>query len=126
MPDALGGQRGRQAARALQRAGGVLPPALAADQQQAEAGAQPLQMVAAQVLDVVTGAVEVRLVATLAPGVPALRVVVAAEAEREREAVGALEREVGGVEGAHAAARRDDLGRAVLVAVDEGHDALVD
>ena len=107
--DALLREQGGEALRALQRAGRVLPLALPADEQQADAAAQPLEVVAAGVLEVVDRVVEVRRLAALAPRVPGGRVVVARQAEREREEVGALEREVDRVVGAEADAERRDL-----------------
>src|SRR4051794_7278292 len=94
--DALLGQAPAGQERARQRAGGVLPLALAADQQQADPRAQPLEVVAVEVRDVVDRAVEVALLAALAPAVaPPGRVVGARQAHGEREQVGALEGEVG-------------------------------
>src|SRR5580704_8630371 len=52
---------------ARQRPGGVLPLALAADQQQAELVAQPAEVIAGQVGHVVQRVVEVRFVTPLAP-----------------------------------------------------------
>src|SRR4051812_12736818 len=102
--DVLVAQALGEAQRALERAGRVLPPALAADEQQAHARAQPLEVIAVEVGDVVDGAVEVRLVAALAPGVaPRRRVVAARQAQGERERVGALQREVRRVVAAEAA-----------------------
>ena len=71
--------------------------------------AQPVQVVAVEVLDVVGRVVEVRRVAALAPGVPLVRVVAAGLADRHREQVGPLEREVERVEGAEAAPGRHDV-----------------
>ena len=69
----------------------------------------------AGVLEVVQRVVEVHGLAALAPPAPGRRVVVAREAEGEREQVGALEREVRGVIAAEAAAGRQDLlGRAAV------------
>ena len=65
-----------------------------------------------QVLDVVHRVVEVDGVAALAPA-DDRDVVDAAHADREREEVGALQREVRGVVGAEARAGRDDLAAAV-------------
>ena len=76
--------------------------------------AQPVEVVAAEVRDVVDRVVEVGRLAALAPAVPGGRVVVARHADREREQVGALEREVDGVEGAEADAERDDLAAPAL------------
>src|SRR5580698_6354691 len=73
---------------AVQHPGGVLPLALTADQQQAELAAQPLQVIARQVADVVHGVVEVRLGAPFAPGAPVPGVVVAGQAHGQREQVG--------------------------------------
>jgi hypothetical protein len=74
----------------------------AAHQQQAQPAAQPVQVLAVQMLDVVDRVVEVRLLAALAPAVPGRRVVVAGQADGQREDVGALEREVDRVKGAEA------------------------
>src|SRR3954470_13363036 len=100
--------------RALERAGRVLPLPLPADEQQADALAQPVEVLAAQVLEVVERVVEVGGLAALAPAVPRARVVVAREREREREQVGALEREVDRVVGAEADAERRDLVRVAV------------
>ena len=86
-------QQPGEALGALERAGGVLPLALAADEDHAGAGAQPLEVVAVQVADVVGGVVEVDGVAALAPA-DGGDVVDAAVADREREDVGPLEREL--------------------------------
>ena len=88
--------------------------------------AQPVEVVAVQVRDVVDRVVEVGRLAALAPAVPRRRVVVAGQADREREQVGALEREVDGVEGAEADAERGDVLRAAAVVVDERHDLVED
>src|SRR2546421_332775 len=125
VPDPLLGERPRELTRRLERARRVLPLALAADEQEAGARAQPLEMVAVQVPDVLGRVVEVRGVAALAPA-EARDVVDAGEADREREQVGALEREVGGVVGAETAAGERDLGRAAAVVPDERRDALHD
>src|SRR6202453_2345681 len=117
----LAGQQRCEALGAGQRPGGVLPLALTAHQQQADLAAQPLQVVTRQVADVVDRVVEVHLVALLAPGAPGRRVIVAGKAHGQREQVSPLEREVGRVEGAHAAAQGDDLGRAATVPVDPRH-----
>ena len=99
---------------------------LPADEQDAEAAAQPLEVVAAHVGDVVERVVEVGGLAALAPRVPGRRVVVARQAEREREQVGALEREVHRVVGAEADADGGDLLRAAAVGVDPRHDLVED
>src|SRR5215467_7548707 len=91
--DALVGEKGGEPPRALQRAGRVLPLALSADEQQAHPAAQPVEMVAVQVADVVDRVVEVRCCTALAPALPRGRVVVAGQAHRERENVGSPERE---------------------------------
>src|SRR3954463_8630751 len=77
----LAGQQRGEPLRAGQRAGGVLPLALPADQQQADLAAQPVEMVTGQVDDVVQRVVEVRLVAAFAPAAPRGRIVVAGEAQ---------------------------------------------
>jgi hypothetical protein len=114
-------QQPGEALRALERAGGVLPLALPAHDQHAQPAAQPVEVVAVQVLDVVGGVVEVDGVAALAPA-DRRDVVDPALADREREQVGALEREVGGVVGAEAGPGDGDLLRAADVVVDERHD----
>ena len=88
--------------------------------------AQPVEVVAVQVRDVVDRVVEVGGVAALAPGVPRRRVVVARQAEREREQVGALEREVQRVVRAHRGAQRDDLARPAAVGGDVRHHLVDD
>jgi hypothetical protein len=95
---------------------------LPADQQQADPVAQPAEVLSGQVPDVIHRVVEVRLFAALAPRVPRGRVVVAGEAQREREQVGPLEREVRRVKGAQAAAERRDLQFTAAIGVDERHD----
>src|SRR5439155_11240166 len=67
----------------------------------------------------------VRGVAALAPAAGESDVVDAAQAERQREEIGALEGEVRSVERAHAAAGEQDLG-AVALGVDERDDVLED
>src|SRR4051812_38653635 len=124
VPEALLPEQGREPFRRLERARRVLPLALAADEQQRDAGAEPLEMVAQQVLDVVDRVVEVRGVAALAPADDG-DVVDAAHADRKWEQVGAFEREVRGVVGAEAGSGDDDLA-AVRVLVDEGRDDFVD
>ena len=109
-----------------QRAGRVLPHALPADEQDAQPRAQPVEVVAAHVGERVERVVEERRFAAVAPGVPGRRVVVAREAERERERVRAPQREVDGVEGAEADAERRDLLRAAAVLVDPRNDLLED
>jgi hypothetical protein len=79
----------------------------------------------AHVLDVVERVVEVGGLAALAPAVPARGVVVTGEAHREREQVGALEREVDRVVGAEADAERGDVVR-LAVGLDVRHDLLDD
>ena len=111
---------------AVQRAGRVLPHALAADEQDAQPRAQPVEVVAARVGERVERVVEVGGLAALAPAVPARRVVVAREAERERERVRAPQREVDRVEGAEADAERGDLLRPAAVRVDPRHDLVED
>src|SRR5690349_15618727 len=83
VPDALAGQQLRHPPRRVERTGRVLPLALAADEQQGKARAQPLEMVAVQIADVRDGVVEVERVALLTPAAPGRRVVVAGEAERQ-------------------------------------------
>src|SRR5205085_11582904 len=123
--DALAGQHAREALGALERAGRVLPLALPAHEQEADALAQPVEGLAAHVLEVVERVVEVGGLPALAPAVPGARVVVAGEAEREREEVGALEREVDRVIGAEADAERGDLVR-LAVLLDMRDDLLDD
>src|SRR6476619_4302500 len=127
VPDLLVAQALGEPQRAVERARRVLPLALAADEHQAQPRAQPAEVVAVEIADVVDRAVEIRLVAALAPRVaPGRRVVAAREAQREREEVGALEGEVRRVVGAEAAPGGDDLRAAAAVAVDPGHDLLED
>ena len=76
--------------------------------------------------DVVHRVVEVGGVAALAPAVPGRRVVVARQADRQREQVGALEREVGGVKGAEAARRRRSARRAPPQSSADERDDLVE
>src|SRR5262245_30554325 len=49
VPDALGREQARQVSRGRERAGGVLPLPLAADQQDGQPPAQPVQVVAVEV-----------------------------------------------------------------------------
>jgi len=72
---------------------------------------KPLEMVAVEMDDVVHRVVEVGGIATFAPTVPGKRVITAREADCQGEDVGALEGEVGGVEGAQAAAAGASRGR---------------
>src|SRR6516162_34239 len=122
VPDALAGQQPGEPYGAGQRSSGVLPLALAAYQQQADPAAQPVEVVTVQVTHVVQRVVEVRLGAALAPALPGRGVVVAGEAHRQREEVGPLEREVGRVEGAQAAAQGGHLHPAAAVPVDPRDD----
>src|SRR3954454_23626594 len=124
VPDPLPREDAGESLRALQRAGRVLPHALAADEQEADLRAQPLQVVAVQVVDVVERIVEVRL----DPALAAARhrdVVDARHGDGDREEVGAAKREVRGVVGAERGARQQDLLRTAAVLVDERRD-LVD
>jgi hypothetical protein len=121
----LGAEERRKPAGGVQRAGGVLPLALSADEQEAKPIAQPSEVIALEVGDVVHRVVEVGLGATLAPSVPGSRVVVAGHADREREQVGPLERKVGRVEGAQAASAHDHLVGAAAVLSDEWNDLVV-
>src|SRR5919106_4288926 len=91
VPDSLPREQLREPARALERAGRVLPPALPAAEQQADAGAQPVEVVAAEVDDVVHRVVEVGGVAALPAAADDRDVVDAAEAQRQRKQVGAPE-----------------------------------
>src|SRR3954452_4746508 len=122
----LGLEKGGEATRAVERPGGVLPLALSADQEHADLPAQPIQVVALKVGDVIHWVVEVGGFAAVAPSVPGGRVVVAGHADGEREHVGALERKVGGVEGAEAAPADDHLARAAAVVADERKDLVED
>src|SRR4029453_18871341 len=65
--DSLLAEEAREAARGVERAGRVLPLALADREQQRDAAAQPLEVVAVQVAHVVHRVVEVRRLAALAP-----------------------------------------------------------
>src|SRR4051812_7101965 len=121
--DVLVAQALGEAQRALERSGRVLPAALPAHEQETDARAQPVEVLAREVRDGVDRAVEVRLVAPLAPCVaPARRVVVPGQADGEWEQVGALEREVRGVVAAEAAAGGEDLGETAAIAVDPRDD----
>src|SRR5580698_1975827 len=64
------GQQGGEMPGASQRAGRVLPLALAADQQQTDPLPEPVQVLAAQVNDVVDRVVEVGRQAALPPAIP--------------------------------------------------------
>src|SRR3954454_21254802 len=75
--DALLREQTGEALGGLQGAGGVLPLPLPADQQQAEPRAEPVEVLAVELADVVERVVEVGRVAPLAPAVPGRRVVVA-------------------------------------------------
>src|SRR5438067_8753248 len=108
VPDPLLREEPGEPSRRLERAGRVLPLALAADEEQADAASEPVEVIAAEVDDVVHRVLEVDGVAALAPAA-GRDVVDAAQADREREEVGALEREVGRVVGAEARAGEDDL-----------------
>ncbi len=102
--------------------GSVSHGALANGEHEVDPAAQPLEVVAVEVRDVVARVREVRRVPAVAPGVPLGRVVVAALADRDREQVATGEREVEGVVGAEAAAGHDHLGDARGVLADEpGH-----
>src|SRR5580693_2203406 len=67
VPDALAGKQLGEPSGAGQRSSGVFPLSLAAHQQQADLGAQPVEVVTVSVAYVVQRAVEVRLAAALAP-----------------------------------------------------------
>src|SRR6185312_8188592 len=97
--DALLLEEGREASSRVERTGGVLPLALPAHEQEARLAAEPVEVVALQVRDVVDRVVEVDGVAARAAA-EERDVIDAAQAEREREQVGALQAEVGGVVGA--------------------------
>src|ERR671911_1830008 len=94
--DALLAEQAGELPRALERASRVLPLALAGDQEQIDLAAQPVEVVAVQVLDVVGGVVEVDGVATIAARHDG-DVVDAALADREWEELRVPEREVRGV-----------------------------
>src|SRR4051812_23564598 len=66
VPYALPGEDARESLRALERPGRVLPHALAAHEHEVGLRAQPVQMVAVEVLDVVHRVVEVGLAPALA------------------------------------------------------------
>src|ERR671919_2314751 len=100
VPDALASEQPREAARALERAGRVLPLPLPAAEEEADTGAQPVEVVAVEVRHVVHRVVEVRRVAPLPAASHDRDVVDTAEAESEREQVGSLESEVGRMKGA--------------------------
>src|SRR4051794_17743282 len=115
-----------QPARALERSGRVLPLALSAHEQDADVPAQPVQVISLQVCDVIQRIVEEGILASLAPTVAGGWVVVARHADRERENVGALEREVRGMESAEAAPARNHLAGATAVVTDEWDDLVED
>src|SRR5215218_10087290 len=123
--DALLAQQPVEGPGRLERPGGVLPLALAADEQQRQLAPQPLQVIAVEVGHVAHGVVEVDGVAALAPA-EALGVVDAALADGQGEQVGPAEGEVGGVEGAEAGPGDHDLQGALAVVVDERHDLVED
>src|SRR3954453_8346372 len=124
--DALGLEQRGEAPRGVERAGGVLPLALPAYEQKAQLRAEPVEVVAPEVDDVVHRVVEVRGVAALTPAVPGGWVVVAGHADGKREDVGPLEREVGRVEGTEAASTNDHFARAGGVVTDEWHHLIED
>ena len=124
MTNSLARQQIGERARAVQCAGRVLPLTLAADQHHAHARAQPVEMVAAEVLEVVHRVVEVGGVAALAPRAPVRGVVAARHAQRDREEVGPAQREVRRVVRAEARARGNDV--AARVVVDERRDDVRD
>src|SRR5215207_7971701 len=74
-------QARRERLRRLERAGRVLPLPLAADEQKRHARAQPREMVAAEVRDVVHWVVEVRRLTTLPAAADDGHVVDAAHAD---------------------------------------------
>src|SRR5438552_14914871 len=59
VPESLTGEQLRETPRALERAGRVLPLALPTDDQQADAGLQPAEVVAVEMRDVVHRVLEV-------------------------------------------------------------------
>ncbi len=126
MPELLVCEQRGKLLRARQRAGGVLPLPLAADEEQADPPAQPVQVLAVQVGDVVHGIVEVGGGAALAPAVPGRRIIVAGKAQGQREQVGSLEREVRRVERAQAAPEGRDVGAAAAIFGDPRHHLVDD
>src|SRR6187200_1802676 len=66
--DPLLAEERREASRAVERAGRVLPLPLPRDQEQVDVAAEPVEMVAAEVVDVIARVVEVDGVAALAAG----------------------------------------------------------
>src|SRR5438105_15024944 len=108
VPDALLGEESGEAAGRLERARRVLPLPLTADEDQGDAASQPVEVVAAEVDDVVHRVREVDGVAAPAPAA-GRDVVDAAQADGEREEVGPLEGEVRGVGRAEARAGEDAL-----------------
>src|SRR3954453_23735350 len=86
--NALLAEQPREPLRRLERAGRVLPLALSAQEQEGRARAQPVEVVAVEMLHVVQWVVEVDGVAAVAPADYG-DVVHAAHADREREEVGA-------------------------------------
>jgi hypothetical protein len=103
VPDALLVQEMGEVLRALQRARGVLPHALAADEQEARPRADPVEVVAVHRPHLAGDA----------------ELVVARHGDGRGEEVGAAQHEIDGVERAHAAAGGEDVLVAALVVVDE-------
>ena len=66
--DSFLGEHPSESPGGLQRPGRVLPLPLAADQEEAQLGPQPFEVVAVEVPDVVDRVVEVRLLAAMTPG----------------------------------------------------------
>ena len=107
-----------------------LPGSLTDGQHDVQPRAEPVEVVAVEMWHVVGRVGEVRRVAALTPAVPRRRVVVAGLADRDREQVGALQRQLEGVVGTHRAAGDDRPARALAVGADVrrdlvGHPALV-
>src|SRR5512132_2758799 len=122
--DALLPQQAVEGPGRLEGSGGVLPLALAAEEEQRQAAPQPLEVVAVEVGHIVHRVVEVPGRAAPAPAQPA-GVVHAALADAKGEQVGPAEGEAGRVEGPEAGPGDHDVQRALAVVVDEG-DHLVE
>ena len=125
--DAAFGEQGAHPFGLGQRGGRVgLPGALADGEDDVQPLAQPGEVVAVQLGDVVGGVGEVRRLAALAPGVPLRGVVVAGLADGDREEVGAGQGELQGVVGAERAPGDDRVAGAGGVLADEAGDGVGD
>src|SRR5579862_7294945 len=115
--DALLDEQRREALRRVERARRVLPLALSADENQRGRAPEPVEVVPVEMGDVVHRVVEVDGVAALAATLDA-HVIDAAQADRDREQIGALEAEVRGVVSAERRSRGEQLVR-LRVGLDE-------